>query len=249
MDLITALPPSTLGNDAVIVFVDRLSKMTEMGPCKSTVDSAGNVALFTTHVVCTGHGFPLELVCDRDPRFTSKFFREYCDGVGITLSFSTAYHPQSDGQTERMNTVLVEALRNYVGPTHRDWEERLPLMKLTINNAFQESIQNTPLYLNQLRHPRMPYSIPRRSSVPAVSQCCMLPMKQAVDEAKRCILLAQERQKKYADMHKIEVRFAVGEAVWLSTRHIRLQAVGARKLYPRWVGPFLVKRKLGTFKL
>ena len=133
----------------------------------------------------------------------------------------------------------------YVRPTHWDWEERLPLMKLTINNAFQESIQNTPLYLNRLRHPRMPYGIPRRSSVPAVHKFHAA-MKQAVDEAKRCILLAQERQKKYADMHRSKVHFAVGEAVWLSTTHIRLHAVGARKLYPRWVGPFLVERRLGT---
>ena len=105
------------------------------------------------------HGAPQELVSDRDPRFTSVFWTEVCKLLQIKRSMSTAYHPQSDGQTERMNRVLEDMLRHYFSPTQTDWDKHLPMIEFAINNAYQESVKTTPFMLNYGQHPHTPTSV------------------------------------------------------------------------------------------
>ena len=110
MDLITDLQVTPRGHDSVLVVVDRLSKMTHFAPCKKTVSSMELAELFAREITRL-HGFQKTIVMDRDPRFTSQFWRDLCKIYGTKLALSTAFHPQSDGQTERMNKLLEDVLR------------------------------------------------------------------------------------------------------------------------------------------
>jgi len=112
MDLITGLPPSN-SFDAIIVFVDRLSKMSHFVPCNSTLDSKGWALLFRDNIFRL-HGLPSDLVSDRGSIFISEFSKALCRLLGIKQNFSTANHPQSDGQTEAINALLEQYLRGYI---------------------------------------------------------------------------------------------------------------------------------------
>jgi hypothetical protein len=124
MDLITALPVTQRGHDAVVVFVDRLSKMVHFAPTSQNVTSQELADLFLSHVFRL-HGMPDNIVSDRDVRFMSSFWSEFFARVGTRLAMTSVYHPQADGQTERVNRVLEEMLRSYVGHLHTDWDREV----------------------------------------------------------------------------------------------------------------------------
>ena len=166
MDLITALPETAFGNTAIVVFVDRLSKMTHLVACKTSIDTQ-DFAKMVTHEVIRLHGIPYEFVNDCDARFTSNFMREVCWLLRIQQAMSTAYHPQTDGQTERANRVLEEMLRHYVSPYHDDWDEHLDMAEFAINDAWQEFVQGTPFMLTYGQHPFNSLTVQTHSHVPA----------------------------------------------------------------------------------
>ena len=122
MDLITDLPLTPRGFDSVLVVVDRLSKMTHFAPCLKTISSLQLAELFAREITRL-HGFQKSIVMDRDPRFTNHFWRNLCAIYGTKLALSTAFHPQTDGQTERMNRLLEDVLRHYVSPDQTDWDK------------------------------------------------------------------------------------------------------------------------------
>ena len=111
MDFVIGLPLSN-NYDAILVVVDRLSKMAHYIPCLSTIDSAGTAVLFRDFVF-KYHGLPTDIVTDRGTTFTSHFSRSLCNMVGINQKLSTAFHPQTDGQTERVNAIMEQYLRGY----------------------------------------------------------------------------------------------------------------------------------------
>ena len=119
------------------------------------------------------HGMPLRITTDRGPEFTNKFIAALCELVGTMHCKSTAYHPQSDGQTERMNRVLEDMLRHYVNPKQNNWDDLLSCAVFAVNNAYQESIQDTPFFLNYGKHPRLPSDLTlgdeRKKAVKAVN--------------------------------------------------------------------------------
>ena len=113
---------------------------------------------------------PKKFVTDRDSKFTSIFWEELLKQCGIKSHMSTSFHPQADGQTERVNRILEDMLRHYVSPQQHDWDTHLAAAEFAINNSYQESIKTTPFRLNTGRDPRTPLSwtlhVP--SKVPAV---------------------------------------------------------------------------------
>ena len=165
MDFIMELPKTKSGQDAIWVCVDRLTKMVHIAATTTKVTAEGTAKLFRDNV-WKHHGLPMDVVSDRDPRFTGNFSRELARLIGTTQSLSTAYHPESDGQTERVNRVLEDTLRHYVSSTHDDWDEYLSNAEYAINNAWHESIQTTPFMLNYGQHPRGPLALPQTSAVP-----------------------------------------------------------------------------------
>ena len=158
MDFITQLPVTRSGMDAVVVFVDRLTKMTHFAACTTSVTAEQNAQLFFENVY-RSHGLPEEVVSDRDPRFTSAFTEELYKRMGTKQAMSTACHPQTDGQTERMNRILEDYLRHFVAPNQADFDECLVHAEFAINAAYQESVQASPFYLNYGQHPWTPLSV------------------------------------------------------------------------------------------
>ena len=155
MDLITGLPKTAAGHDAIVVFVDMLSKMMHCAPCRSTVTSTGLAKLLLDNVVRL-HGVPARVISDRDVRLTSGFAREFYALLGTPQLMSTAFHPQTDGQTERTNRLLEEMLRSYVGPRLDDWDEHLSMCELAINSAHSSSVKASPFELLFGENPRIP---------------------------------------------------------------------------------------------
>ena len=126
MDLITQLPETKRGNTVIVVFVDRLSKMVRLVPIRRTSIDAEVYAHVFVREIFAKHGLSASIVSDRDPRFTSEFFQQLCRLLDIKQRMSTAFHPQIDGQTDRMNRTLEEMLRSFVRPSLNDWDIHLP---------------------------------------------------------------------------------------------------------------------------
>ena len=124
MDFITQLPLTLKGHDAIFVVVDKLTKMVHLMPTTTSCSARVVAALYRDHVFVQ-HGIPKKIISDRDSRFTGAFNAELTKLLGIQQALSTAYHPQSDGQTERVNRVLEDMLRNFVAPSQDDWDEYL----------------------------------------------------------------------------------------------------------------------------
>ena len=222
MDLITQLPRTKKGNDAIVVVIDKLSKLTHVWPTTTTV-GAVELARQFFHEVVRLHGFPTSIVSDRDPRFTSLFWGELWRMSGTKLAMSTAYHPQTDGQTERQNRTLEEMLRAFVSVQQNDWDEQLDAAELAINNSTQASSKETPFYLTYGRHVRTPLNLAVPSSTNQSAVDVVETLRDAHALAREKLIEAQQRQSEYANKHRQDVSFEVGDKVMLSTRNLKLK--------------------------
>jgi hypothetical protein len=238
MDLITQLPVTKAGHDCIVVFIDRLTKMVHFVPTVTAV-SAEQLAKIFVHNVWRLHGFPKEIVSDRDTRFTSQFWTEIMRLVGTKQSMSTAFHPQTDGQTERANAILEDMLRAYVSPQQDDWDECLDAAEFAINNAWQEAVRATPFELNYGHHPTTPVSVlVEQNSRGTVAQSFVDRIADGIQRARACMEAAQLRYKQYVDSGRLDVQFKQGDLAMLSTRNLKL--TGTKKLSARYIGPFKV---------
>ena len=243
MDLITDLPETNEGYNAIVVVVDRLTKMTHFIPCTTKVTTQQLAQLFLTNIFRL-HGIPEEIISDRDRRFTSHFWRELCLLLGTQQNMSTPYHPQTDGQTERMNRVLEEMLRHFVSPHQNDWNIYLPTCEFAINNAIQESTGYSPFYLTYGYHPITPATALVPSTVPA-AQTLHQQLCTDLQQAKLHLEAAQNRQKYYHDTTRRVVEYLEGDRVLLSTQNVGLYCTGSPKLLPRYIGPFKILKRVG----
>ena len=243
MDFITHLPRTKAGYTALYVVVDRLTKLVHMTPTTDTATAADTAQLFLD-MVFKHHGLPSSIVSDRDVKFTSSFWTSFCQQVGIKLKMSTAYHPETDGQTERMNRVIVDMLRHYISPTHDDWDEHLTAIEFAINNAYQQSIGTTPFRLTYGQNPLTPVSL----RIPKVENPIALRVNETLQErlqkAKLCLEAAQQRQKAYADQDRRPMEYKEGDEVLLSTENIKRAGIGTPKFMPLWIGPFKVLKRV-----
>ena len=249
LDLITQLPRSKLGNDAIVVFVDKLTKMVHYVPTRTDVTAPQLATLFIREV-CRLHGVPDSILSDRDPRFTANFWRSFWTQLGSKLTMSTAYHPQTDGQTERANRTLEEMLRAYVNWRQSDWDVHLSTLEMAYNTAKQASTGYSPHYLNHGQEMRLPLdgSIPLAAAAPNPTAAERVDrIHRDIESAKKNIVKAQDRQRQYADRHRRELHFVVGDRVLLSTEHLRV--VGEKrspKLHSKYIGPFKIVRVVGA---
>ena len=246
MDLVTDLPTSTSGYDTLLVFVDRFTKMIRIAPCNKTVTAEGIARLFIDTVFKL-HGMPASLVSDRDPRFTGRFWRALTSMLGIELKFSTAYHPQTDGQTERANRSIEEMLRHFVATQQDQWEEYLPLVEFAHNNSTSQTTTFTPFELNYNRPPSTPFdrTIPLDREVPAAATLAEQHQLR-LESATAAMRGAQQRQKTAADRRRRHLEFQVGEYVWLSTANFKFTHLQSRKFTPRYFGPFMILKRISS---
>jgi hypothetical protein len=246
MDLITQLPRSRSGNDAIVVYVDKLSKMTHYVATRTTV-TAPELARITIREVIRLHGVPESILSDRDPRFTAHFWKAFWSQIGTTLAMSTAYHPQTDGQTERQNRTLEEMLRSRINFQQDDWDEHLEMAELAFNNSKQASTGYTPFYLNHGQEAQMPLDYAIADARPTNNPEAATRIRQMhehLNRARQHIEQAQQRQARYADSNRRDITFKVGDLVLLSTEHLRLVGSDSRtpKFTFKFIGPFKIKR-------
>ncbi|KAE9290632.1 hypothetical protein PR003_g25242 [Phytophthora rubi] len=162
MDFIFGLPRDAEGRTGVLVFVDRFSKMVHLAPVAAEVTAGESAELFLD-LVFRHHGLPESIVSDRDPRFTSAFWTRLFALLGTRLLMSTAAHPETDGQTERVNRVLEDVLRSYA-TSFASWSSFLPMAEFALNDSTHASTGLTPFFVNNARHPRVPALLAVRSS-------------------------------------------------------------------------------------
>ncbi|MGQ3285971.1 DDE-type integrase/transposase/recombinase, partial [Bosea sp. (in: a-proteobacteria)] len=245
MDLITKLPPGEHGFDAIAVFVDRLSKMVHFVPCRESMNAEAFARLFIDNVF-KHHGVPREIISDRGSHFTNHFWASIMTILGVKECKSSAYHPESDGQTERYNRTLEEMLRHYISPAQSDWPFFLSLAEFAVNNSWQESIQSTPFLVNTGQSPLTPalLELPGEVYCPTARRLSEW-WQSNVKQARHFMELAQRRQAHLANKGRKEVEYHTGQLVLLSTKNLRMKPGKAKKLLPRFIGPFKVLEHVG----
>jgi transposase InsO family protein len=254
LDFITDLPKTNNAFDAVCVFVDKLTKMVHIAPTVSDCDASELAQIFLRDIYRL-HGLPKQILHDRGTQFMSRFFTRLCAGLGIQQLPSTAFHPQTDGQTERVNRVLEDLLRHFTNAQQTNWDTLLPMVEFAINNAKHASSGFTPFFLNYGLHPKTPLSIQVPSveeapvadlGAPAVTKF-VADLQATLATAKTLLKAAQDRQKACADKRRSsDPDFSVGQEVLLSSKNIPLKHPGSHKLLPRWLGPFRVAKRISS---
>ncbi|GLI67810.1 hypothetical protein VaNZ11_012060 [Volvox africanus] len=245
LDLITDLPKSHRGDDAIAVFVCRLSKMMRVIPVSTNI-TAERLAEVAYDWVFLFYGQPDSIVSDRDPKFTGTFWQTLFKLSGTSLDMSTAHHPQTDGQTERANRTLEEMLRHYVDANHNNWCDLLPQLEFAYNSSVQASTGFTPFKLVLGYEPTTPLQLLAKHpnwepANPSVTPF-MIDREIALSQAKLHVKAAQHRQAAYADKRRAEHTFAAGDKVLLSTAHLKLVTGDSRtKFNSRYVGPFTIE--------
>ena len=155
MDFITGLPRTLHGYNSIWVIVDRLKKSAHFLPVKANYSVEKYVELYLTKIICL-HGVPKSIVYDRGPQFTAQFWKSLHEAMGTDLTFSTAYHPQTCGQTERVNQILEDMLRSCAIVYGKKWNECLPFAEFSYNNSYQASIGMSPFEILYGRSCRTP---------------------------------------------------------------------------------------------
>ena len=153
MNFMTDLPGSD-EYDTILVVIDSLTKMSHFISCKKDLDARHFTTLFMQHVVRL-HGIPRDMITNRGSLFTSGLWKQITEKLGIERRLSTAFHAQTDGQTERTNAILEQYLRAYINYQRDNWNELLPLAEFAYNNGYQETIKTTPFYANYGRIPNI----------------------------------------------------------------------------------------------
>uniref|UniRef100_A0AAV1UU77 Integrase catalytic domain-containing protein n=1 Tax=Peronospora matthiolae TaxID=2874970 RepID=A0AAV1UU77_9STRA len=166
MDFVFWFPKDAHKKTDILVFVDWFSKKVHLVAVPESITAQGCARVFVDTTFRL-HGLPRELVSDRDPRFTAEFWKFVFRSLGTSLTMSTSDHPETDGQTERVNRVLEEILRGCVH-SFTSWSEFLTMAEFAINNSVHASTTHTPFFLNGLRHPRLPAFLECDSSLRGV---------------------------------------------------------------------------------
>ena len=243
MDFITKLPVSE-GNDMIMVVVDRLTKYAYMIPTTERIDARAMANLLLRYVFAN-HGTPSKITSDRDKLFTSNMWQSLADLIGIEHRLSTAYHPQTNGQTERVNQTLEQYLRHYVNFQQDDWTGLLPIAQFAYNNAMHATTRETPFFANYGLNPTIIGEPIGEHSVAESSRLLADGLKQLHLQLSRDIEFLNLRMKYYYDQSRQEAPdFKRGEKVYLLRRNIRTRRPSA-KLDHLKLGPFEIDEKLG----
>jgi transposase InsO family protein len=168
MDFITDLPLSD-GCDQLCVVIDRYTKMSHFIPLKKNSKKAPDLGVIFAKEILRFHGLPSNIISDRDSRFTSVFWESHVSSLGIRPRMSTAFHPQTDRQTERLNQTIDAFLRAYVNFQQNDWVELLSLAEFAYNNTITTAHSMTPFYANYGYHPSSGSALPGSNTLPVHS--------------------------------------------------------------------------------
>ena len=210
MDFVTNFPRTQQRHDAVWVIVNRLTKSTHFLDVWMTFALERFCRLYIREIVRL-HVVPVSIISDRDPRFIAHFWKSFQKAMGTRLTMSTAFHPQTDGQSERTIQVLEDMLRACALDHKGSWEEHLPLVEFSYNNSYQASIQMAPYEVLYERPCRSPLCWTDSITGPDLIR----DTSEKVSLKRQRLLMAQSRKKSYADVLHRRLEFEVGDHVLL----------------------------------
>ena len=250
MDFILGFPQVD-GKGSIFVVVDRFSKYAVFIPAPKVCTADVAAGLFFQHVV-KHFGLPEDIISDRDSRFTGRFWTALFGFLGSELKFSTANHPQTDGQTERMNQLLEEYLRHYVSASQRNWLELVDVAQFCYNLQQSSATGKSPFEVIFGVQPRTPNEVAIQKSggaCPAAYRFA-LGRQEMVDEAHSSLEKAVRRMKKYADQRRRPLEFEVGDQVLLKLTPQIWKKIKSRKIHKglvqKYDGPFEIVKRVGT---
>ena len=247
MDFITKLPKTKKGNDTIWVIVDRLTKSAHFLPIKETHSSDILAQLFVDKIVAL-YGVPVSIISDRDTRYTSHFWRSFQQSLGSRLNFSTAYHPQTDGQSERTIQTLEDMLRACAIDLGGSWDNHLPLVEFSYNNNYHTSIKAAPFEALYGRKCRTPVCWAELGDVQMTGPDIIFETTDKIVQIRDRLKAARDRQKSYADLKRKPFNFEVGDKVLLKVSPWKgVMRFGKKgKLSPIYIGPFEVIERVGS---
>jgi transposase InsO family protein len=249
-DFITDLPPGKLNSevvDAILVIVDRYTKMNVFVPTTKRCDSV-ELAKLLMDAVVRRYGVPRGILSDRGSLFTSQYWSDFAYEARVKHKLSTAFHPQTDGQTERMNQTLEQYLRCYCSEKQDEWPQMLAHAEFAVNNSVHHATRMSPFELlygwnPDIRGPPIRDEL-HEEKVPAAAERARQ-MRDAHEALVTRWRAAQEAQVKNQNKRQQPKEFRVGERVLLSTKNLRLPGA-KKKLSARFVGPFQVRDAIGS---
>jgi len=229
--------------DSIMVVTDRLTKYAYFIPYLESSSAEDLAYMFHKHIVAN-HGFPQRIISDRDKLFTSRFWKSLMDLSGVHHKLSTAYHPQTDGQTERLNQTMEQYLRCYVNYQQDNWVELLPTAQLAYNDTATSTTGISPFFANYGYHPSTPGGARGLEPVAEQAKIQVEKIKELHQELSRDIEWISQRTAMYYNKSKLEgPRFREGDLVYLLRRNIKTTRP-SDKLDHKKFGPFKVKRNI-----
>jgi hypothetical protein len=246
MDFIVGLPRTAKGFDSIWVIVDHLTKIAHFLPVKTDHPVAVYAQLYIARILSL-HGVPKTIVSDHGPQFVSKFWKELYKSLGTNLLHSSAYHPQTSGQTERVNQILEDMLRTCVLEFPQKWDDCLPLGEFSYNNSYQESIKMAPFEALYGRRCRTPLNWSEPGERWYFRPDLVKETEAKVQRIRHHLKEAQARQKSYVDKRRRPLFFQVKDYVYLKVSPMKgVNHFGVKgKLEPRYIGPFLILEQCG----
>jgi hypothetical protein len=246
MDFIVGLPRTQSGYDSIWVTMDRLTKVAHFIPVKTTYSGLQLAELYMSRIVCL-HGVPKKIVSDRGTQFTLMFWERLYETLDTQLRFSSAYHPQTDGHTERVNQILEDMLRACALQYGRSWDNSLLYDEFSYNNNYEESLKMALFEMLYGRRCRTPLFWSEAGERRVFGLDIWQEVEKQVRMVRESLRVAQSMQKSYADHRRRELSVEVGDFVYLMVspmrglRHFKVQG----KVALRFIVPFKILEKRG----
>ncbi|GJS39526.1 putative reverse transcriptase domain-containing protein [Tanacetum coccineum] len=246
MDFMTKLPRTSSGHDTIWVIVGRLTKCAHFLLMHEDYKMDRLARLYLKEIVAR-HGVPISIILDRDSRFTLRFWQSMQEALGTRLDMSTAYHPQTDGQSERTIQTLEDMLRAYVLDFRGSWDVHLPLVEFSYNISYHSSVRCAPFEALYGRKCRSPILWAEVGEGQLIGPELVQETTEKISQIKDSLKAARDRQKSYADKRRKPLEFSVGDYVLLKMSPWKGVVCFGKKgnLAPRFVGPFKIIEKVG----